>query len=150
MSMKEKAAVLSHQTRPQEASPTTIVHPTKEEVKYDIPVKDMVEVVRNIYPKYDKVIQSKCEHGEDYGIQLRKDAMDALLVKYEQSLAKPSKKEQRTKGYRVQCRLSLERYIQFQRSVRAANTSIQSVLETAVVNFINQNQREDSHDQTAQ
>ena len=117
MSMKEKAAVLSHQTRPQEASPTTIVHPAKEEVKnelrrlrlkHDIPVKDMVEVVRNIYPKYDKVIQSKCEHGEDYGIQLRKHAMDALLVKYEPLLAKPSKKEQRTKGYRVQCRLSLE------------------------------------------
>lgn len=115
-----------------------------------IPVADIVEVITSIYPKFDRYLLSKAEHGDEYGIRLRGDAMDALLVKYEPSLAKPRKKEQRTKGYRVQCRLSLERYIQFQRSVRAANTSIQSVLETAVVNFINQNQREDSHDQTAQ
>lgn len=31
-----------------------------------IPAKDMVAVVQQIYPKYDKTVQSKCENGEVY------------------------------------------------------------------------------------
>ena len=36
-----------------------------------IPAKDMVAVVQQIYPKYDKTVQSKCENGEVYGCALR-------------------------------------------------------------------------------
>ena len=44
----------------------------------NLPVRDMVEVVRVLYPKYDKIIQSKCEHGDEYGVQIRPDAFQAL------------------------------------------------------------------------
>lgn len=43
---------------------------------------EMVTTVRELYPKYDKFLQSKCERGDEYGIDLRADAMKALLEKY--------------------------------------------------------------------
>lgn len=49
----------------------------------NIPVKDMVEVVRKIYPKYDKTVQSKCENGDAYGIRIAKDAMEALYTAFD-------------------------------------------------------------------
>lgn len=51
-------------------------------VSQDIPAKDMVEVVRAIYPRFDKPLLSKCQHHELYGVDLRADAMDALREKY--------------------------------------------------------------------
>lgn len=42
-----------------------------------IPVKEMVKVVRERYPKYDKTLQSKCERDE-YGVELRTDALEDL------------------------------------------------------------------------
>lgn len=47
-----------------------------------IPAKDMVAVVQQIYPKYDKTVQSKCENGEVYGVSLRPDAMAALYAHF--------------------------------------------------------------------
>ena len=47
-----------------------------------IPAKDMVAVVQQIYPKYDKTVQSKCENGEIYGVSLRPDAMAALYAHF--------------------------------------------------------------------
>ena len=51
-------------------------------VSKNLAAKDMVKTVRALYPKYDKQLQSKCEHGEEYGIDLKPRAMDALLEKY--------------------------------------------------------------------
>ena len=47
-----------------------------------LPAKDMVAVVQELYPKYDKTMQSKCENGDDYGISIRPDAMKALYAKF--------------------------------------------------------------------
>ena len=30
-----------------------------------LPAKDMVAVVQELYPKYDKTMQSKCERGDE-------------------------------------------------------------------------------------
>lgn len=35
-------------------------------VDLGLPAKDMVAVVQELYPKYDKTMQSKCENGDDY------------------------------------------------------------------------------------
>lgn len=48
----------------------------------NIQAKEMVTTVCGLCPKYDEVLQSKCEHGDEYGIDLRADAMEALLEKY--------------------------------------------------------------------
>lgn len=51
-------------------------------LKKQLPAKEMVEVVRSIYPKFDKPLLSKCENGGVYGVQLKADAMKALRVAY--------------------------------------------------------------------
>ena len=51
-------------------------------LRKQLPAKEIVEVVRTIYPKFDKPLLSKCENGGVYGVQLRADAMKALRVAY--------------------------------------------------------------------
>lgn len=47
-----------------------------------IPAKDLVDVINETYVKYDKYLQSKVEKGDLYGIELRTDAIDALLRRF--------------------------------------------------------------------
>ena len=48
------------------------------EARKKMTAKEVVQVVRQIYPRYDKQLQSKVEHGELYGIELRADALRLL------------------------------------------------------------------------
>lgn len=82
-------------------------------ISKNIPAKDMIAVVRELYPKYDKMLQSKCEHGDEYGVDIRYDAMDALLAKYAPELLE--KEKRRRNGYhrltkRITCRLEDDEY----------------------------------------
>lgn len=52
-------------------------------LKKQIPAKEMVAVVREIYPKYDNTTQSKCENTDAYGICLTQKAMKALYAKFD-------------------------------------------------------------------
>ena len=52
-------------------------------IQKKIPARAMVEVVKQIYPKYDKTIQSKCENSEIYGVTLTPDAMNALYAAFD-------------------------------------------------------------------
>lgn len=79
----------------------------------NLPVKDMVMTVRDIFPKYDKMLQSKCEHGDVYGIDIKTKAMDVLLAKYAPELL--VKEKHRRDGChrlkrKVMCRLEDEEY----------------------------------------
>ena len=64
--------------------------------------KDMVDVVRQIYPKYDKYVQSKCEKSELYGVELAKDAMNALYAAFdpERATARSARKKDK---HRLTC-----------------------------------------------
>lgn len=68
-----------------------------------LPAKDIVSVVQDIYPKYDKTMQSKCERESEYGVQLKQDAMDTLLMKFAPDLLTAKKKND---GHRLTCRIS--------------------------------------------
>ena len=72
-----------------------------------LPAKDMVAVVQELYPKYDKTMQSKCENGDDYGISIRPDAMKALYAKFAPNGTKTSrrKKDRHRLANRVSRRL---------------------------------------------
>lgn len=78
----------------------------KLRVDLGIPAKDMVAVVQELYPKYDKTMQSKCENGDEYGVSIRPDAMKALYERFapERLVKKQKKDSHRLKG-RVSCRL---------------------------------------------
>lgn len=87
-----------------------------------LPAKEMVEVVRGIYPKYDKTMQSKAERGDEYGIQIRRDAMDALYARFDpEQLTKPKKKKGDGHKYtcRISCRLPDEQYLLLQKHTKA-------------------------------
>lgn len=46
----------------------------------EVTPQTMVDIVRLDYPKYDKTLQSKCEHTEDYGVELTYPAFRKLVI----------------------------------------------------------------------
>ena len=96
----------------------------------------MVEVVQQIYPKYDNTVQSKCEHGDEYGINLRSDAMRALLHRFAPDRQIARKKGKRTKPHRGQARLSDAVYGQLQRLITRSGVTMQDFIEGLIFDYI--------------
>lgn len=87
----------------------------------NLPQTEIVLTVRTLYPKFDKTLQSKCEHGEEYGINLKTKAMDALLAKYAPELL--AKEKHRRDGChrlkcKVMCRLEDEEYAELVKRIK--------------------------------
>lgn len=105
-------------------------------VRRQLPVKDMVEVVRTLYPKFDKTMQSKCENGGAYGVSLRPDAMAALYRAFDpqalESRSKP-KKEKHRLTCRISARLEDEDYKALQQHLEADGYSTMQELLTDLV-----------------
>lgn len=97
--------------------------------------KDVVEVVKGIYPKYDKVIHSKCEHGDEYGIRLRSDAALALLERFAPDRLIKPKRDRHKKSNRIQARLSDDLYAQTRRHLQQTGKTAQDFLEGLVRQF---------------
>jgi hypothetical protein len=74
-------------------------------ISKNLSAKEMVLTVRALYPKFDKMLQSHCEHGEEYGIDLKTKAMDALLAKYAPELL-AKEKHRRDGCHRLKCKVS--------------------------------------------
>ena len=74
-------------------------------MRRQLPVKDMVEVVRTLYPKFDKTVQSKCENGRAYGVSLRPDALEALYRAFDPE-ALESRRRLKKEKHRLTCRIS--------------------------------------------
>lgn len=74
-------------------------------ISKQIPAKDMVAVVQQLYPKYDKTVQSKCENGDAYGVSLRPDALAALYDHFAPELAQ-ARKAAKKDAHRLTCRIS--------------------------------------------
>ena len=111
----------------------------KLRLEKNIPAKDMVVVVRAIYPKYDKTMQSKCENGDEYGVSLRPDAMNALYEQFapEQLAKKPKRDNHRLKG-RVSCRLEDADFSALQqRMSKDGYTTAQNLLTELVRQYLN-------------
>ena len=76
-----------------------------------VPAKDMVNTVRRYYPRYDKHLQSKCEHSSLYGIRLCDDALEALIRRFAPEDLDPEKKpDNRSLPCRVSCRMTAQEY----------------------------------------
>lgn len=105
-----------------------------------IPAKEMVAVVQELYPKYDKTVQSKCENGEVYGVSLRPDAMAALYARFAPELVtarKAPKKDNRRLTCRISARLEDADYAALQRLVATEGyASMQDLLTNIVRRYI--------------
>ena len=95
----------------------------------------MVAVVQELYPKYDKTMQSKCENGDDYGISLRPDAMKALYEKFAPGGTKASrrKKDRHRLTGRITCRLEDADMEALQQRMKADGYATAQELMTALV-----------------
>ncbi len=102
--------------------PITILDDSTQEVNHrnalrelrlarEVPAAEMVAAVQELYPGYDKTLQSKCERSHHYGIRLCDDAMNALYQAYAPEKAKEKKKsDKRTNPHRLVCRVSTQDY----------------------------------------
>ena len=121
----KKEAVLLAQERPQAQTnePTNNLDQTPDDVNphnalrelrlgKEIPAADMVAIVQQRYPGYDKHLQSKAERSHHYGIRLCDDAMKDLRVKYTpaEEPVKLPKPDKRTLPCRISCRMSVLDY----------------------------------------
>ena len=108
--------------------------------------KDMVDVVRQIYPKYDKYVQSKCEKSELYGVELAKDAMNALYAAFdpERATARSARKKDK---HRLTCsiraRLETPVYEALQQLIEAeGHATVQDWLTEKVTGYIQEKESE--------
>lgn len=146
---KKIAPALATQTRTQEGNgnstqiPNSILPRPSGEVKGDlrqlrmetgVSAKDMIEVVRELYPKYDKIMHSKVENGDKYGIQLRPNAMTALVRRFAPERLRTRKPEGRAKPYRIQARLSREIFALLQQVLERTGNTMQDYIETLILN----------------
>lgn len=116
-------------------------------VTKNIPVKEMVAVVREIYPKYDKHLHSKCERSETYGILLNPKAMDALRIKYApapQTEKKP-RSDKRKWNNRISGRLPDDLYEKFIKYTREDGYNTQDWLEETVVKYVKKKYFEETY-----
>lgn len=130
-----------------------IVANSKKEVKSEneiqrlrvdlhIPVADMVEVVRTLYPSYDKPLHSKVENGYKYGIRLREDAEKLIFAKYTISPSKPRKTERRLKPRRIQARVTEAVFCVLQRLVERRKITMQDLIEGMIYEHIERHKEE--------
>ena len=96
--------------------------------------KDMIEVVRAIYPKYDKTLHSKVENGDKYGVQLRPRAMTALIRRFAPERLRARKPEGRAKPYRIQARLNRDAYGLLQQALDRTGLTTQDYIEALILN----------------
>ena len=115
-------------------------------VKNNLPAREMVAVVRELYPRFDKPLLSKCEHGDDYGIDLREDAIEALRVHFGGNVVpeanKRTHKENRRKPVRCYCRMEKTSHAALQRAIKAKGyTTVQSWFDDAAKKCISDAQK---------
>ena len=98
----------------------------------------VVETVQTLYPKYDRYIQSRVEHGGETGICLRRDAMRALVGRFSPEPEKRPRSDRRAKPRRVQARLSGAVYTALQRAVARSGMTMQDYLEGMIMAHLNE------------
>lgn len=109
-------------------------------IKKDIPVKDMVAVVQEIHPRYDRFLQSKVENGEAYGVTLSEDAMTALYEAFDRDrlTAQKRRKSDRHRLTRsIRARLPEAVYVALQQRIKADGyDTVQDWLADRVVAYL--------------
>lgn len=106
----------------------------------DIPAREIIAEVRAIYPSYDKMLQSKCENGEKYGIMLRFKAVDAVIKRFAPEKYEAIKKR-RQGGHKltatVFCRVDAETHRKLRAAIdKAGYPSVQAWVAEKVLDFI--------------
>lgn len=109
-------------------------------VKMKLPGRELVDTIKPMYPKFDKTVLSKCENGDVYGVQLRRDAMTALYDKFDpERRTKGSKRDSHKLTCCIRARLPDDVYKQLQQLIQADGyATTQDWLSNLVASYIAQ------------
>jgi len=107
-----------------------------------IPLMDMVEVVKTLYPRCDKSLISKCAHGHETGAMLRPDALKALQVHFAEDDRNAPHRPRRRKPNRLTCRITDALYGALQRRIHATGQTVQDYIEALILKDLTEAQRE--------
>lgn len=125
-------------------------------IRHELTAQEMVDVLRDVYPKYDKTVQSKCENTEKYGVVLAPEGVKALYEKFAPDEPLPaaasskSRKPRRDSGNKLKCRISArlpdERLEQLQQAIKADGYStMQDWISSAVADYLYQRGKENEN-----
>ena len=108
---------------------------TLRAIRGDTPARDIVDLVKTAYPKYDETLQSKCEHTDEYGVCLCPGAMRLVIGEF--GNLKSTKPDIRKLNNRVQARLSDEDYKALKEQMKADGfTTMQGLLTFLIKNYV--------------
>ena len=109
-------------------------------VRKDVTARDMVRVVRKLYPKYDKTVQSKCENSDLYGAVLAPDAMKALYDRFDperETAIAPPRKDNHRLTCSIRARLEKPVYDLLQQLIRAEGyATAQAWLTAKILDYL--------------
>lgn len=102
--------------------------------------QELVDAVRETYPKYDKPLQSKCERTDLYAVELTYPAFRDLYQRFDPEGWKKYKRH--TDGHTLTCRvysrLATETYRRFLAQIHQDGfASVQEWLHDAILAYIN-------------
>lgn len=109
---------------------------TIKDLRETVPAKEMVAVIQQLYPKYDKTVQSKCDHGDEYGIQLRPDAEKAVLKRFAPEAAERRYGDRHKPAPRITCRVSDADYSELQQALKADGLTVQAWMSAKIEEYI--------------
>ena len=81
--------------------------------------REIVEVVQEDAPRFDRYLLSKCEHPEKYGIRLLNEIEQNLAEAFPLTAPEARKPDRRKNPCRLYCRVGKRMYGQLQRALQA-------------------------------
>lgn len=81
--------------------------------------RDIVDVVQESAPGFDKYLLSKVERPEKYGIRLLNEIEQTLVEAFPQTAPEPRKPDRRKNPCRLYCRVGKRMYGRLQRALQA-------------------------------
>lgn len=124
----------------QDVKPTSKIQRIR--IEKHLPVSEMVEAVRTLYPGYDKPLHSKVENGDRYGISLREDAEQLLIHTFAPETVKRRRSDHRKKPKRIQARVTETVYGALQQRAERRKITMQDLIEAMIFEYL-QNHKEE-------
>ena len=107
--------------------------------------KDVVKVIREQYPGYDRYLNSKVENPERYGVRLVNEAEALLEEAYVKTAPEARKRDRRRLPCKIQCRLSKSKFERLQQALkRDGFDTMQAGLSAIITKYLEGNDVSDS------
>ena len=105
--------------------------------------RDMAEEVQTLYPRFDRYLLSKCEAGDQYGVEIRRDALKRLYMKFAPEAWKKRRSRDRHRRKRsIRCRLDENIYQALLTIIHEAGfKTVQDWLEAQIKVFVAMRER---------